>query len=251
MPNRKKYSVGNLILLEKLFIVRTIILVVLMALLAILSSNGSIITASSNLGVYTNEDSPYGKPYREWIANWWEWWLGIPNSVHLTDNYSDSKRCSVMQNGSVWFLPDILVDVGKINYTCNVPSGKAILLPLTTSICERGGEGPLTDSQLIECADNIVTPVENIDVRVDGNRVDISKSFDKTNFFNVTFPQDPVRFWGDIIPGSYRGTATGYFLFLHDLPLGEHNIELKVVDLLRGKPAPENLREGSFKLFVQ
>jgi len=226
-----------------------------LVLILTLSSNGSIIAASSNYGVFTSESSPYDTPYREWIAKWWTWWLGIPNSLHLTNNYSDSERCSVMQVGPVWFLPDIIVDVGKINYTCNVPSGKAVLLPLTTTICEIGGEGPLTDSQLSECADNIITPVRNIDVTIDGKKVDVSRSFDKTNFFNVTFPQEPVRFWGDIIPGSYRGTATGYFLFLHDLPRGEHDIELKVVDLLRGKEGPpphyENLREGSFKIFVQ
>jgi hypothetical protein len=160
-----------------------------------------------------------------------------------------------MQDGPVWFLPDLIVDVGKINYTCNVPSGKAILLPLTTTICERGIEGPLTDSQLAECASNILTPIRNIDVTVDGRKVDVSRSFDKSDFFNVTFPQDPIRTLGNVIPGSYRGIATGYFLFLHDLPRGEHDIELKVVDLLRGKEGPpphyENLREGSYKIFVQ
>jgi hypothetical protein len=236
----------------KLSLTRVIITLVL---ILTLSSNGSIIAASSNYGVFTNKSSPYDIPYREWIAKWWTWWLGIPNSVHPSNNYSDFKRCSIMQEGPVWFFPDLIVDVGKINYTCNVPSGKGILLPLTTTICERGIEGPLTDSQLAECADNILTPIRNIDVTVDGKKVDVSRSFDKADFFNVTFPQDPLRSLGNVIPGSYRGIATGYFLFLHDLPRGEHDIELKVVDLLRGKEGPpphyENLREGSFKISVQ
>jgi hypothetical protein len=85
--------------------------------------------------------------------------------------------------------------------------------------------------------------------------VDVSKSNAKTNFFNVTFPQDPVAFWGKVQPGTYRGTATGYFLFLHDLAKGEHNIELKVVDLLKGNEGPppkfDPPREGTFKISVQ
>jgi len=248
----KKYSTRNLLTRMKLILIGVILPLVLFLLL---NSNGSLVGASSSYGIFTKESSPYQTPYREWIGKWWTWWLGIPDSLHPTNNYSDTKRCSVMQDGPVWYIPDIIVDVGTVTANCDVPFGKAILVPLSTTICETGGEPSMTDTELAQCADNILTPVSNIDVNVDGRKVDVSKSFDKSGFFNFTFPQDPVRFWGDTKPGPERGIATGYFLFLHDLPRGEHDIKFSVVDLLRGKEGPppryENVREGSFKISIQ
>jgi hypothetical protein len=235
----------------KFIFVRMIILVVL---IITISWNISIAGASSNYTLITKDSAPYGTPYQEWIGKWWTWWMGIPNDLHPANNYSDSKLCATMQNGPVWFLPDILPGMGEIQVNCIVPPDKAILLPLTTTVCEKGGE-PLPDPQLAECADNILTPASNIMVSVDGKRVDISGSYDKSDFFNITFPQDPVAFWGEIQPGTYRAIATGYFVFLSDLTQGEHTIDMKVVDLLKGNEGPpprfDPPREATFKINIQ
>jgi hypothetical protein len=78
---------------------------------------------------------------KELVGKWWTWDMGIPNDVHPEKKYPDAQRCSEMQNGSVWFMPDISPGVGTVNYSCNVPLGKDIILPLTTSECDRGTEG--------------------------------------------------------------------------------------------------------------
>ena len=205
--------------------------------------------------MFTSDSSPYQTPYPEWIVKWWTRWVGIPDDVHPANNYSDSKRCSLMQSGPVWFLPDIVPGKGKISVTCDLPSGKAILLPLTTTMCDRATEGPVSDTELKQCAENILTPTSNIQVTVDGKKVDINGSPVKTDFFNVTYPQNPIAFFGKIQPGTYSGIATGYFLFLHDLTKGEHNIDMKVVDLLKGNEGPppkfDPPREANFKINVQ
>jgi hypothetical protein len=222
----------------------------------IIAFGGSNIATSSNYGVFTNNESPYGTPYREWMANYWTWWLGIPDHMHPASNYTDSNRCSAMQNGSVWFLPDIVPGKSNtIEYSCSVPSGKAILLPITSTECDKNT--PDTKDSTYEelatvCADNILTSPSQMEVKVDNSKVDVSKSlFDKTGFFNVTYPQDPVNFWGAIGPGTFKGFATGYFLFLHDLPPGKHTIDLKVTDQLKGKTAPEQSRVGHIKISMQ
>lgn len=164
-----------------------------------------------------------------------------------------------MQNGPVWFLPDIIPGQSKINYECNVPLGKAILLPITTTFCEKATKGTcgsmLTDDELAASADNILTPIKNMQITVDGVKVDLAGSLVKTDFFNLTFPENPVDIWGAIEPGTYRAIATGYFLFLHDLSPGKHEIELRVVDLLKGNEGPppkfDPMREASFKIFVK
>jgi hypothetical protein len=211
-------------------------------------------TTSLIYGSGTNDSASYQSPNGESIAKWWTWWMGIPNNAHPVNNYTDPERCSTMQQGPVWFLPDVVPGKGKIIINCNIPQGKAILLPLTTTICERGIEN-LPDDELADCADNIKTPLANMMVSVDGTTVPINGSQVKTDFFNVTFPDNPVTLFGVVKPGTYRGTATGYFLLLNDLSLGKHVIDLKVVDLLKGNEGPppkfDPPREGSFKINVQ
>jgi len=206
---------------------------------------------SSNDQVFTSDSSPHGVPYSEWIGKWWGWWFGIPNDVHPVYNYSDTKRCSVNQEGPVWFLPDVLYAEGPVKVTCNVPLGKSILLPLTTTIAERAIETEAKCPDLAVCADNIDTPPSNINVAVDGVKVDASKLKGKTGLFNVTFPDNAVQKFGPVRPGTYPGMATGYFLFLHDLPAGTHNIKMTVADVIKPSPIAEPPREGSFDIIVK
>jgi hypothetical protein len=233
------------------------LLMPILFIIILLSWSGITIatTAKSDFGIFTVDSSPYGSPYSEWVAKWWTWWAGIPIDKHPAKDYSDPERCSVMQNGPVWFLPDIIPGEGKINYNCNVPLGKAVMLPITTTFCDSGTAGPMSDTEIVECADNILTPLNNMKVNVDGKNVNLDRSLIKTDFFNITIPEHPIDIWGAINPGTYKALATGYFLFLHDLSPGQHNIELRVVDLLKGNEGPpprfDPLREASFKILVQ
>jgi hypothetical protein len=92
----------------KLLFVRLLIPILF---IIILSCNGVItvtVTAAttteatrSTFDIFTIDSSPYGTSYSEWVAKWWTWWVGIPLDKHPVKDYSDSKRCSVMQNGPV------------------------------------------------------------------------------------------------------------------------------------------------------
>jgi hypothetical protein len=232
-----------------------VFLIVLSVMIFTLSSIAT--SAGSTYGVFTSDSMPFGRPYSHWVQDWWIWWDGIPNDKHPAKDYSDSERCSVMQDGPVWFLPDVLPAAGNLDYRCNIPVGKAILLPITTSNCDKGFNPDMTDSQLSECADNILTPISNMNITVDGKRIDVNKLLAKTDFFNVTYPDPPVDIWGPVPagPGTYKGIATGYFLFLHDLSPGKHKIDLHVIDLLKGNEGPpprfDPPREFGFEVFVQ
>lgn len=219
----------------------------------------SAILAESSFEIFNADSSPHGIPYSDWIGKWWIWWIGIPNDKHPVKDYSDPERCSIMQDGPVWFLPDVVPGKGKINYSCTVPIGKSILIPITTTLCERAEKGScgsmLTDADLEKSADNILTPLKNMHVTVDGKRVDLKGPPVKSGFFNITLPDNPLDIWGKADPGTYRAIATGYFLFLNALSPGEHEIELKVVDLLKGNEGPppvfDPMRSATFKILVQ
>src|SRR5215204_93897 len=88
----------------KLLFVR--LLMPILFIIILLSWSGITIatTASSDFDIFTVDSSPYGSPYSEWVAKWWTWWAGIPIDKHPVKDYSDPERCSVMQNGPVWFL---------------------------------------------------------------------------------------------------------------------------------------------------
>ena len=92
----------------------------------ILCLSGVAISARVDYDIFKNDSTPYGSPYSNWIEKWWIWWDGIPDYKHPAKDYSNSERCSVMQDGPVWFLPDVLPGTGNLNYHCNIPIGKAI-----------------------------------------------------------------------------------------------------------------------------
>jgi len=56
---------------------------------------------------------------------------------------------------------------------------------------------------------------------------------------------------GPINPGTYRAIASGYYLFLNDLSQGKHNIQTKVVDLLKGRMSFELPAEGNYDILIK
>ena len=185
-----------------------------------------------------------------WLSKWWIWFTSIPDDIHPVEKYPDVKRCSSMQNGPVYFLPNYQPPITH-NYECEIPHGYKILLPLTTTECENGGvEGKMDDRELKDCAFNIMTPLQNIQVTLDGMQVKVDGLGPpiETDYFNVTYPKNPLKIWGPINPGTYRSIASGYYLFLNDLSLGKHYIHLKIVDLLKGRESYELPSEANYDL---
>jgi len=188
-----------------------------------------------------------------WLSKWWTWLASIPDDIHPLNKYPDVKRCSSMQNGPVYFLPNPQPG-NKFNFECEIPHGHKILLPLTTTECENGGvEGKMDDKELKDCAFNIMTPLQNIQVTLDGMQVNIDGLGPpiETDYFNVTYPKNPLKIWGPINPGTYRAIASGYYIFLNDLSPGKHNVQTKVVDLLKGRMSFELPAEANYDLLIK
>jgi hypothetical protein len=209
----------------------------------------SYIYASSNTpAVLLHQGSlPYGIPYADWLKNWWQWWISVPNNEHPFPYY-DPKTCSALQHGPVWYLPDVepkgSLTHASVKYSCEIPKGKAIFFPLSTSACwlanpefkkfnNKLAPNPESDQALKKCA---ISPQDfnHSDVKIDGIKVDPAK-LDRvtTNFYNVTVPPNAVKNLFDFgPPGTSRGIADGYVLFLSALPVGKHTIEFSVTDHL-------------------
>jgi hypothetical protein len=209
-------------------------------------------TPNLNPNIYSADSSPYGIPYGEWMAKWWQWNLGIPAGEHPSESLRESdqlnpSQCAVNQEGPVWFLPDAGGEKGK-TISCNIPADKSIILPLSngesdpTDPCASDpGRGPDLVSRITDCALYNRADQEFLKLKVDGKDI---RNFEelyrsKSGFFNVTIPEDATLAIEGVKPGTYGPALTeGYFLFLKPLSLGPHSIEYEFEESLKEESVP-------------
>lgn len=177
---------------------------------------------ADNAALFPKDSTPFGVSYGDWIARWWQWNFGIPPAEHPRDHFTP-QRCTIDQNGSVWYLPDILS--GKEERTCTIPHGKAILVPLLTGICDDDNTDPnlKTDEGLRNCAMQ-GNEYGVLSASLDGSPLqDLNQYRTQTKFFNLTMP---VNNFGNNVPGTFKAMADGFFVFLKPLPVGAHDLVL-------------------------
>lgn len=187
-------------------------------------------SSAENPGVFSTDSAPYGVPYSDWMSRWWQWNMEIPKEQHPRDNYSPEK-CSINQNGPVWFLPDILS--GTEERTCTVPAGKAILVPMLTGEFHEDFPGQLTDSEIRESA-MAGNEYGVISATLDGRPIVNVEDYRVQSFHNITVPEDNIF---DNPPGTFRGMADGFFVFLEPLAPGNH--ELRITATVSNPVEPE------------
>jgi hypothetical protein len=198
-----------------------------------------------NPGVYSKDSAPYGIPYGEWIAKWWNWTFSIPKGEHPRDDFTPEK-CSANQEGPVWFLADQLG--GTEERTCTIPAGKAILIPLLTGECGYDNPEVKNDEELRKCA---MAGDEHgvVEATIDGVRLkDLATYRAQSGFFNSTLVENNIY---DIPVGTYRAFADGYFVFLEPLPPGKHIVNLKVSVLNPIEPSYNYNADWTYHLNIE
>jgi hypothetical protein len=219
---------------------------ILMIFSLLFSLTPVVYSDSINPGVYSKDSAPFGVPYREWLSKWWQWNMGIPTAEHPRDNYSPEK-CTVNQSGPVWFLPDILT--GKEERTCTIPEGKAILVPLLTGEWHNDPSDPvpLTDSEL-KAAAMAGDEYGVIGAALDGTQLKNLEQYRTQSYHNITVPEDNIF---KNLPGTYRGVADGFFVFLEPLPPGQHELRLTTSVSNPMEPQFNYASEGLYHLIVE
>jgi hypothetical protein len=189
---------------------------------ALILSSPTLTQADSlNKGVYSPESKPFGVEYEDWTAAWWQWNMGIPTALHPRDNYT-SEKCSIHQEGLVWFLPDALS--GTEERTCSVPFGKGILVPALTGNCDADSpSAPQSESGLFNCASEgakfsvVSASLDGVPIKnLEGYRVN-------TGLFNMTVPKDNIF---KNLPGTFKAVSDGFYVFLEPLAVGTHDIHI-------------------------
>jgi hypothetical protein len=186
-----------------------------------------------NPGIYGIDESPFGTPYSTWIAKWWNWTSGIPNTEHPRD--FAERTCNVSQTSKdVWFLPDILD--GKIVRECEVPQGKAIFIPITTGEQNVAESEEFQGKPLSEVKDSLIKGASYCDnynveraAEIDGQKIkglegNSPYRTNTTDLFNITWGENNIY---DVKPQTAPGFAEGWFLFVKPLPQGDHVIKIQ------------------------
>ncbi len=172
----------------------------------------------NNQILFSVESSPYGISYADWTAKWWKWAFSIPKENHPLLDKMD-KYYDVNQSGPVWFLAATVE--GTIHRICQIPYGKAILVPVLNYGGTLADEPSCkTDQDLVLFAKKEMDEISDLEVRLD--KQDLPTFRIRSPIFDVVLPQANLC---NGTPGPTRGTADGYWLFLRPLDIGSHTIE--------------------------
>ena len=176
-------------------------------------------SSSSPPEIFLKGSTPYGIPYEEWITKWWQWNMGIPKEQHPQVNDPDLIKCPVGESGNVSFLTHRLQ--GKTEYSCTIPAGNAIMIPISTGECTSDEAASSVPADMIKCAtegDKYLT----FDVTVDEVHMSgLDQNYAISNIFNMTVPENNFL---DSKPGQWQAGSGGYFAFLKPLPVGNHEV---------------------------
>lgn len=184
--------------------------------------------------------TPFGKPFRQWTAEWWQKMFSIPSdSSPLVDETGED--CMVGQNGKVWFLAGSLSG-GKIERRCKVPEGTFLFFPVLNSfgvnapdVCGQVGE--LSAADMRRNAAPFIDAATGLHVAIDGRPVGAFNASPqrfrvRSQTFAATFPRDNIFVEPcagvdppGFPPGIYSpGVDDGYYVMLKPLPVGYHTL---------------------------
>jgi hypothetical protein len=203
---------------SKLCFMTCFVFIVLTASISTLSAFGG---GSSSPGIFLKGSTPYGIPYEDWITKWWQWNMGIPKEQHPQVNDPDLIKCPVGDSGNVSFLTHSLQ--GKTEYSCTIPAGNAIMIPISTGECTSDEAQSSKLADMIKCAtegDKYLT----FEAVVDGVPLNgLEQNYATSDIFNITVPENNFV---DLKPGQWKAGSGGYFIFLEPLPVGNHTVSI-------------------------
>jgi hypothetical protein len=183
-----------------------------------------VVTAASAFvkkGAYPPNARPFGLSQTEWQVRFTRWWLSIPADRHPFLD-TDGRYCQEEQSGPVFFLGSVFIDPGgQVTRSCTVPSGKAIYLPVTSSLCSPLTDGTTTPEESLECASVFADNAFDVFVEIDGVAVDFDDYRSSTPTFDALFPAGGLLGNPDPVPVEDIVTD-GYNLMLPPQSVGQH-----------------------------
>jgi hypothetical protein len=208
---------------------------VLITLSILLFSTWVTVPIANAVDVFQKDEMPFGKPYEDWVQDWWRWNAVIPGDPVTTFAGVKENGCFINKDGPVVMLMDPAIG-GTHHQKCDISSNQGILISGWSAVCSGAVKGNENKSfkELSECAKGYDLGKVTVNAWVDNKSIAQVNAEDlktinlinatelSTKGFNVTFPENSnleVDY-----PGTHSGAAHGWYIFLKPLPVGEHTV---------------------------
>ena len=120
-----------------------------------------------------------------------------------------------------------------VTYNCDIPADRAILVFGITEWCNYDATHK-TDEDLRKCVKARNDFAKHQIVIDDKNVENVEQYRVTTDFYNMTFPKDNMF---SVPAGTFRSLLDGTWLMLKPLPIGDHKIEVHIVQIIPGREA--------------
>jgi hypothetical protein len=194
-----------------------------------------IVPIAYAVDVFHKDVLPFGKPYENWVQDWWSWNAAIPSDPETTFAGVTENGCLINKEGPVVMLIDPAIG-GKHHQRCEISSNQGILFPAWSALCSGAVKGKENSSfkELSECARQYNLGKVTVNAWVDNKPLAqvIAEDYKTINIvnatelytkgFNITIPEDSNL--AVDTPGTHLGATHGWYIFLKPLPAGEHTV---------------------------
>jgi hypothetical protein len=194
-----------------------------------------IVPMAYAVDVFQKNELPFGKPYEDWVQDWWRWNAAIPGDPETTFAGVKENGCLINKEGPVAMLMDPAIG-GVHHQICEIRPNQGILIPAWSALCSGAVKGSENKSfkELSECARQYNLGKVTVKAWVDNksiaqvnaedyktiNLINATELYSKG--FNITIPGDSNL--AVDYPGNHLGAAHGWYIFLKPLPVGEHTV---------------------------
>jgi hypothetical protein len=208
---------------------------VLVTMSVLLYSATVMVPMAYAIDVFHKDEVPFGKPYEDWVQDWWKWNAAIPGDPVTTFAGVKENGCLINNDGPVAMLIDPAIG-GQHHQKCEISSNQGILIPAWSALCSGATKGNENKSfkELSECARQYNLGKVTVNAWVDNKPLAQVKAEDYktinlinatelyTKGFNITTPENSNL--AVDYPGTHLGTTHGWYIFLKPLPPGEHTV---------------------------
>lgn len=179
------------------------------------------------LRVLPPEESYAGATRGEWDARWWQYTLSFPEGEGPgVDVYGD--QCGIGQEGPVFLLPPRHLR-RSLTYTCTIPAGMAIYVPLGTAKCSTVEPTPsfgANEEELRDCAMALTEQFADVDAYIDRQPIpDIERYATTSPPFSLDLPENNIL---GVPSGDALAVSSTYGFIIAPPPPGAYEITMWV-----------------------
>jgi hypothetical protein len=175
----------------------------------------STVSAKATAPAFGPKESPLGRPYVDWLAEWGKWAFGGPSATNPLLNLPACNSWSQPEPAKAFYLS--AGGAGKAAVTCSVPIGVPIAItPGGVFSWRKLGEEAIVNSEIAKFAGIVRRPK----LKVDGVSVDAAKYLVETPIGTTTIEAPE---FGPIL-GNVLFKSKGWMLVLKGFRAGTHTV---------------------------